>query len=136
MPGQRNPADIAAEKYQPFDHQAIVVQPFETEGARDVEFRQSTRRPPSTCRYSLTGPAALEINKDLLDLIVEFNAWASVKPTHEHQKTSELLEKEVNFIIEEEKTQGRYSRPQRSCFGTRYIVQTASPRLLVPFYAY
>lgn len=43
MPGQRNATDIAAEKFQPFDHLATVVQPFETEGSRDVEFQQSTR---------------------------------------------------------------------------------------------
>jgi len=89
-------------------------------------------------RHGLTSLAALEINKALLDLILEFNAWAAVRPADEHQKTSELLEKEVNLIIETEKEQGRSSLPktQRSCAGTRYIVQTASPHLLVPFYAY
>jgi len=43
MPGQRNATDIAAEEYQPFDHITTVVQPFEIEGSRDVEFQQSTR---------------------------------------------------------------------------------------------
>ena len=41
MPEQRNAVDIVAEKYQPFDHLTTVVQPFETEGSRDVEFQQS-----------------------------------------------------------------------------------------------
>lgn len=43
MPGQRNAIDIAADKHEPFDHLTAVVRPFETEGARDVEFQQSTR---------------------------------------------------------------------------------------------
>lgn len=47
MSGQRNPTSVAAEKYQPFDHIATVVQPFETEGSRDVEFQQSTRTTPA-----------------------------------------------------------------------------------------
>jgi hypothetical protein len=42
MSGQRNATDIAAEQYEPFDHTTTVVQPFETEGSRDVEFQQST----------------------------------------------------------------------------------------------
>lgn len=86
MPEHRSATDIAADEYQSFDHLTTVVQPFETEGSRDVEFQQ-------------------RINKDLLDLVLEFHAWAASKPTHEHEKATELLEKEVNFIIEKEKTQ-------------------------------
>ncbi|KAF9653524.1 hypothetical protein BDM02DRAFT_3158974 [Thelephora ganbajun] len=112
MPGQRNATDIAADKYKPFDHLTAVVQPFETEGSRDIEFQQ-------------------KINKALLDLILEFHAWAAAKPAREHEKTTELLEKEVNFIIEREKAQGRCSLPPRSCVGTRYVVQSISPRLFV-----
>ena len=47
MSGQRNLTNIAAEDYQPFDHLTTVVQPFETEGSRDVEFQQSTRTAPA-----------------------------------------------------------------------------------------
>jgi len=86
MPGERNATDIATDKYQPFDHLTTVVQPFETEGSRDVEFQQKT-------------------NKALLDLVLEFHAWAAAKPIREHERATELLEKEVNFIIEKEKTQ-------------------------------
>jgi len=86
MSGQRNPTDIAADKHRPFDHLTTVVQPFETEGSRDVEFQQ-------------------KINKALLDLVLEFHAWTAAKPAHEHEKATELLEKEVNFIIEKEKAQ-------------------------------
>ena len=73
----------------------------------------------------------LEINEALLDLVLEFHAWAAVKPAHEHEKTSEVLEKEVNSIIDKEKAQGRCSLPPRSCVGTRYVVRTISPRLPV-----
>lgn len=86
MSGQRNATEIAADKYQPFDHLTTVVQPFEEEDSRDVEFQQ-------------------KINKALLDLVLQFHAWSAAKPTREHEKATELLEKEVNFIIEKEKTQ-------------------------------
>lgn len=133
MLGQRNATDIVTEKHEPFDHLATVVQPFETEGSRDIEFQLSTRT-ASTIRDSLTGTTALEINKALLDLVLEFHAWAAAKPAREHERTTEFLEKEVNLIIEKEKAQGRCSLPPRSCVGTRYIVQTISPCLLVPYY--
>ena len=68
-------------------------------------------------------------------MVLEFHAWAAAKPAREHEKATELLEKEVNFIIEKEKEQGRCSLPLRSCVGTRYIVQTISPRLFVPLHA-
>jgi len=96
MPGERNATDIATDKYQPFDHLTTVVQPFETEGSRDVEFQQKT-------------------NKALLDLVLEFHAWAAAKPIREHERATELLEKEVNFIIEKEKTQGRCPVTPKSC---------------------
>ena len=63
----------------------------------------------------------------MLDLVLEFHAWAAAKPAREHEKTTELLEQEVNFIIEQEKAQGRCSLPPRSCVGTRYVVQTILP---------
>lgn len=69
---------------------------------------------------------ALETNKALLDLLLEFHAWAAAKPVREHEKATELLEKEVNFIIEKEKAQGRCSVTPRSCLGMRRIVQTIS----------
>lgn len=43
MPEQRNATDVVAETHRPFDHLTTVVQPFETEGSRDVEFQQSAR---------------------------------------------------------------------------------------------
>jgi len=42
MPGQRNATDIVTEEHQPFEHFTAVVQPFEAEGSRDVQFQQST----------------------------------------------------------------------------------------------
>jgi hypothetical protein len=65
----------------------------------------------------------------LLDLVLEFHAWAAAKPIHEHEKATELLEKEVNFIIEKEKSQGRFLVIPRSCLGTRCVVQTVSSHL-------
>jgi len=78
-------------------------------------------------RRDLTGTVPLEINEALLDLVLEFHAWAAAKPAHEHEKTGELLEKEIIFIMEKEKAQGRCSLPPRSCVGTRYVVQTIFP---------
>lgn len=75
---------------------------------------------------------SLEINKALLDILLEFHAWAAAKPAHEHEKTAELLEKEINLIIEKEKVQGRCSLPSRSCVGTRYVVQAIPSRFFVP----
>ena len=49
MPEQRNATDIVTEKHQPFDHPTTVVQPFEAEGSRDVEFQQSTRTASTIC---------------------------------------------------------------------------------------
>lgn len=121
MPGQRNATDIVAEKHQPFDHITAVVQPFEIEGSRDAEFHQSTRTTPTT-RDSLTDTAPLEIDEALLDLVLEFHAWAASKPAREHEKTAELFEKGINSIIEKEKAQGRCPLPPRSCVGTRYVV--------------
>ena len=85
---------------------------------------------PSATRLTVT--ISSEINKALLDILLEFHAWAAAKPAHEHEKTAELLEKEINFIIEKEKVQGRCSLPPRSCVGTRHVVQTIPPRLFVP----
>ena len=133
MPEQRNATDVVTEKHQPFDHFATVVQPFEIEGSRDAEFHQSTRT-FSIARDGLTDIIAIEVNEALLDLVLEFHAWAAAKPAYEHEKTAELLEKEINFIIEKEKAQGRCSLPPRSCVGTRYVVQTILPHLVVLFY--
>lgn len=80
----------------------------------------------------LTGCIATpEINKAVLDIVLEVHAWASAKPAREHEKTTELLEREVNFIMEKEKVQGRCSVPSRSCTGTRCVVQTH--RLIASF---
>lgn len=49
MPEQRNAIDIAADNYRPFDHLTTVVQPFETEGSRDVEFQQSAQTVSTIC---------------------------------------------------------------------------------------
>jgi hypothetical protein len=93
-----------------------------------TEYTNHASRP----QHNLTVTVSLEINKALLDILLEFHAWAAAKPAHEHEKTAELLETEINFIIEKEKVQGRCSLPSRSCVGTRYIVQTIPPRLFVP----
>jgi len=53
MPGQRNATDVAAEKPQPFDHHATVVQPFEAEGSRDVEFQHSRQIVPMIVRRTV-----------------------------------------------------------------------------------
>lgn len=90
----------------------------------------TVREPFDDPSHGLTSIFTPETNKALLDLILEFHAWAAAKPIREHEKATELLEKEVNFIIEKEKAQGRCSVIPRSCLGTRCVVQTVSSRLV------
>lgn len=50
----------------------------------------------------------------LLDIIIEFHAWAAGRPVYEHENTTALLEKGINSIISREKDQGK-----KSYVGTR-----------------
>lgn len=50
-----------------------------------------------------------ELNDMLLNLVIEFQAWASARPVHEREKMTDCLEKEINSVIEKEKQQGKPS---------------------------
>jgi hypothetical protein len=97
--------------------------------AHEMSNFSRVREPLDHPRRHLISTLTLETNKALLDLVLEFHAWAAAKPIREHEKATELLEKEVNFIIEKEKAQGRCSVIPTSCLGTRCVVQTASSYL-------
>lgn len=43
----------------------------------------------------------------IIELMLEFNAWSTSRPTRESDFTADFLEKEVNDIMEIEKEQGR-----------------------------
>lgn len=122
---KRSVADIVSDVFPPFDHGAKVVTPFEEDGAEDAKFQESevpnrfylTHRALDSpglgfervkhVRYKLI--MFSELNDMLLDLVIEFHAWASARPAHEREKMSECLEKEINSVIEKEKQQGKPS---------------------------
>ena len=59
----------------------------------------------------------------LLELMLEFHAWSTARPTHESDVTAGNLEKDINKIIETENEQGRFSvllSPPLSLVGTRH----------------
>lgn len=58
----------------------------------------------------------------LLELMLEFHAWSTVRPTHETESTAKALEKEMRSIVETEDEQGRSSislPPPNSLVGRR-----------------
>ncbi|KAI8976718.1 hypothetical protein BD414DRAFT_467136 [Trametes punicea] len=94
---------ILSETYVPFDHSSKVVTPYEDEAKRDAEF-------------------LAELNTMLLELILDFHAWSTARPTHESDKAADSLEKEIRRIREIEQEQGRSSLFQPQCTA-------AAPRL-------
>ena len=47
----------------------------------------------------------------ILDLMLDFHAWSTCRPTHESDMTADKLEKDINGIMETEKEQGRSLAP-------------------------
>lgn len=47
----------------------------------------------------------------ILDLMLNFHAWSTARPTHESDATADKLEKDINSIMETEKEQGRSLAP-------------------------
>ncbi|PIL23464.1 hypothetical protein GSI_14775 [Ganoderma sinense ZZ0214-1] len=78
---------ILSQSLPSFDHSAQVVTPFENESKRDAEFAE-------------------KLNTMLLELIIDFHAWAAARPAHEGEKMADLLEKEVKTLRDAEKEQG------------------------------
>jgi hypothetical protein len=59
-----------------------------------------------------------ELNKMIIELMLDFHAWSTSRPTQENDTTADTLEREINSIMETEKEQGRFlsSSPSCSCF--------------------
>ncbi|EIN08412.1 hypothetical protein PUNSTDRAFT_27127, partial [Punctularia strigosozonata HHB-11173 SS5] len=71
-----------------FDHRTEVVEPFEEEAQRDVEFQKN-------------------ISEQIIGLMLDYHAWASTRPTAEMTLKTTSLEKDINTILESEQQQGR-----------------------------
>lgn len=98
-------SDLLTETYPSFDHRARVVAPFDDESKRDAEFVQSDYMLSDMHVCALI--SVLELNSMLLELILDFHAWSAARPTHESERTADMLEKEVKVLMEAEKEQGR-----------------------------
>ncbi|KAH9917706.1 uncharacterized protein B0H18DRAFT_1033475 [Fomitopsis serialis] len=83
-------ADVISQTYPPFDHRSTIVEPFDNESKRDVEFLE-------------------KLNAMLLELMLDFHAWSTARPAHESDTNADALEKEVKVVIEFEKEQGMSS---------------------------
>ncbi|KAI0819412.1 hypothetical protein BC628DRAFT_1332985 [Trametes gibbosa] len=91
-------SEVISETFPPFDHRSKVVGPFDDETRRDAEFIE-------------------KLNVMLLELILEFHAWAAARPMCESDKNADTLEKEVRSLRDAEKEQGR-SHPSPSSTAT------------------
>ncbi|EMD35492.1 hypothetical protein CERSUDRAFT_96608 [Gelatoporia subvermispora B] len=78
-------SDLISHTFQPFDHRSAIVEPFDNESKRDVEFLEK--------------------------LMLEFHAWSSARPSYESDHTADALESEVKSVIEMEKEQGTSLSP-------------------------
>ncbi|KAH9840550.1 uncharacterized protein C8Q71DRAFT_412560 [Rhodofomes roseus] len=99
-------ADVISKTYPSFDHRATVVEPFDSESRRDVEFLE-------------------KLNVMLLELMLEFHAWSTARPAHESDTTADALEKEVKTVIELEKEQEK-TRQRLNEFVTRIKLALAA----------
>ncbi|KAH9947501.1 hypothetical protein B0H21DRAFT_778458 [Amylocystis lapponica] len=99
-------AEVISETFPSFDHRSAVVEPFDNESKRDAEFLE-------------------KFNDMLLDLMLEFHAWSTARPTRESDRTAEELEKEINSVIEQEKEQEK-TRQRLNDFVTRIKLALAA----------
>ncbi|KAF7983485.1 hypothetical protein HWV62_21794 [Athelia sp. TMB] len=83
-------ADVTAENFPPFDHQGVVVNPFEEEQKRDLAFKQA-------------------MAEKILDLCLNIHAWSSARPTRQTEQKGEDLEKRINDIMAVQSEQGEFS---------------------------
>ncbi|KZT64088.1 hypothetical protein DAEQUDRAFT_658870, partial [Daedalea quercina L-15889] len=90
-------ADVISASHPPFDHRSAIVEPFDSESKRDVEFIE-------------------KLNVMLLELMLDLHAWSTARPAHESDTTADALEKEVKAVIELEKEQGTSSLIGRPVF--------------------
>ncbi|OBZ67771.1 hypothetical protein A0H81_12477 [Grifola frondosa] len=99
-------AEVISETFPPFNHRTVVVEPFDNEAKRDADFTE-------------------KLNVMLLELLLDFHAWSTSRPTHESDQTADTLEKDIKAVIEMEKEQGMFSPPTSvptSLVGTRIFL--------------
>ncbi|TCD60224.1 hypothetical protein EIP91_010532 [Steccherinum ochraceum] len=82
--------DVVSKSFPPFNHVGMIVQPFDQEVKRDEQFQN-------------------ELSTMLLELMLDFHAWAAARPSTEAERNAELLEKGINGLLETEKEQGMLS---------------------------
>ncbi|EMD35473.1 hypothetical protein CERSUDRAFT_85436 [Gelatoporia subvermispora B] len=105
-PHKRPTSTVISQPFSSFDHRKNVVEPFEEECKRDVEFME-------------------KLNGMMLQLMLEFHAWSTARPSCESDRTADTLEAEVKAIIELEKDQER-SRQRLSDFVNRIKLALAA----------
>ncbi|THG93384.1 hypothetical protein EW026_g7837 [Hermanssonia centrifuga] len=83
-------SEVISETSPKFDHRGNIVEPFDNEAKRDLEFQE-------------------KLSTMLIELMLEFHAWSISRPSQETDRTADILEKEINALIETEKEQGMSS---------------------------
>lgn len=111
-----NISEAISDPLPTFDHQGVIIEPFDNEARRDTEFQDSE------CMHAVGVVGAVyscfllntlrpELSGMLIELVLEFHAWSTSRPTQESDATADRLEKEINVVMELEKEQGRSSNP-------------------------
>ena len=114
-------ADVLSDKLKSFDHEGIIIEPFDNEAKRDTEFSESGYMRPRPVRKPLNlctacSACIIEMSEMLIELMLEFHAWSTSRPAHEGDETADKLEKEISAVMETEKEQGR--SPTSSLYTT------------------
>ncbi|OCH86503.1 hypothetical protein OBBRIDRAFT_797125 [Obba rivulosa] len=99
-------SEMISQTFPPFDHRSAIVEPFDNESKRDVEFLE-------------------KFNMMILELMLEFHAWSTARPSYESDRTADSLEQEVKAVIEMEKEQER-TRQRLNDFVTRIKLALAA----------
>ncbi|KZT04478.1 uncharacterized protein LAESUDRAFT_814078 [Laetiporus sulphureus 93-53] len=94
-PEKRAISEIISDTFPPFDHRSVIVEPFDSEVKRDAEFLE-------------------KLNDMLLEVMLEFHAWSTARPSFESDRAADALEKEVKTVMDMEKEQGMCRHPQSS----------------------
>ncbi|KAJ3556392.1 hypothetical protein NM688_g2054 [Phlebia brevispora] len=113
----RSLSDVVSGTFSTFNHRGLIIEPFDNEAKRDAVFQE-------------------KLSEMIIDLMLEFHAWSTSRPTYESDSTADKLEKEINAIMETEKEQGRSSAPPaHSSLVGRRTFYAAPARNLSPWVA-